>query len=249
MTASDPKRSTELAKAAGATDTAPLNLSDRPSLADICIRRPVFATMINLFLIVLGWMSYRELGVDQYPNVDIPSVTVTTSLPGASPEEMETTVTKPIEEVINTIEGIDELSSRTTEGVARITVNFLYSRTRDAAAQDVRDKVNSVLTRLPVGTTAPIISKFDTDASPIVTISVSASRSLKELTLIADKQIKQILETVPDIGSVSLVGGRTRAIQVSVDIDRLRAYDLTIEDVRTALEQENVEIPGGRVDQ
>lgn len=221
----------------------------RSSLADLCIRRPVFATMINLFLVVLGWMSFHDLGVDQYPNVDIPSVTVTTSLPGASPEEVETTVTKPLEEVINTIEGIDELSSRTTEGVARISVNFLYSRTRDAAAQDVRDKVNSVLTRLPSGTTAPIISKFDTDASPIMTISVSARRSLKELTLIADKQIKQILETVQDIGSVSLVGGRTRAIQVSVDIDRLRAYDLTIEDIRVALEQENIEVPGGRVDQ
>src|SRR4030095_16755043 len=121
---------------------------DRPSLADICIRRPVFATMINLFLVVIGWISFRDLGIDQFPKVDIPIVTVTTSLPGASPEEMETTVTKPIEEIINTIEGIDELSSRTVEGVARISVNFLFTRTRDAAAQDVRDKVNSVLTQL-----------------------------------------------------------------------------------------------------
>jgi HAE1 family hydrophobic/amphiphilic exporter-1 len=219
------------------------------SLADLCIRRPVFATMINLFLVVLGWISFHDLGVDQYPNVDIPSVTVTTSLPGASPEEMETTVTKPLEEVINTIEGIDELSSNTTEGIARINVNFLYSRTRDAAAQDVRDKVNSILARLPTETTPPIISKFDTDASPIMTISVNARRSLKELTLIADKQIKQVLETVQDIGAVALVGGRTRAIQVSVDLDRLRSYNLTIEDVRNALAQQNIEIPGGRVDQ
>jgi len=227
----------------------PHNPGERPSLADLCIRRPVFATMINLFLVVLGWISFQKLGVDQFPNVDIPSVTVTTSLPGASPEEMETTVTKPLEEVINTIEGIDEMSSNTTEGIARINVNFLFSRTRDGAAQDVRDKVNSILARLPEGTTPPIISKFDTDASPIMTISVSARRTLKELTLIADKQIKQVLETVPDIGAVSLVGGRTRAIQVAVDIDRLRAYDLTIEDVRSALAQQNVEIPGGRVDQ
>jgi HAE1 family hydrophobic/amphiphilic exporter-1 len=229
--------------------TAQHSAPERSTFADLCIRRPVFATMINLFLVVLGWISFHDLGVDQYPNVDIPSVTVTTSLPGASPEEMETSVTKPLEEIINTIEGIDELSSRTTEGIARISVNFLYSRTRDAAAQDVRDKVNSILAKLPVGTTPPILSKFDTDASPIITISVSARRSLKELTLIADKQIKQNLETVQDIGSVSLVGGRTRAIQISVDIDRLRAYDLTIGDIRTALEQQNVEIPGGRVDQ
>jgi HAE1 family hydrophobic/amphiphilic exporter-1 len=234
--------------------TAPIPIgdtaaADRPSLADICIRRPVFATMINLFLVVLGWISFRDLGIDQFPNVDIPSVTVTTSLPGASPEEMETTVTKPIEEIINTIEGIDELSSRTVEGVARISVNFLFTRTRDAAAQDVRDKVNSVLTQLPEGTTPPIISKFDTDASPVMSISVSAKRGLKELTFIADKQIKQVLETVQDVGAVSLVGGRKRAIQVSVDIDRLRSYGLTVEDVRTALEQQNIEIPGGRVDQ
>lgn len=227
----------------------PHSPGDRPTLADLCIRRPVFATMMNLFLVVLGWISFQKLGVDQYPNVDIPSVTVTTSLPGASPEEMETTVTKPLEEVINTIEGIDEMSSNTTEGIARINVNFLYSRTRDAAAQDVRDKVNSILARLPENTTPPIISKFDTDASPIMTISVSARRSLKELTLIADKQIKQVLETVSDIGAVSLVGGRTRAIQVSVDIDRLRAYGLTIDDVRNALAQQNIEVPGGRVDQ
>ncbi len=230
--------------------TSPEPPTNEPrSLADVCIRRPVFATMMNLFLVVLGWISFQDLGVDQFPNVDIPSVTVTTSLPGASPEEMETSVTKPLEEIINTIEGIDELSSRTTEGVARINVNFLYTRTRDAAAQDVRDKVNSILTKLPEGTTPPIISKFDTDASPIMTVSVNAPRSLKELTLIAEKQIKQVLETVPDVGAVSLVGGRTRAVQVSVEIDRLRAYGLTIEDVRTALAQQNVEIPGGRVDQ
>src|SRR4051812_20039583 len=106
-------------------------------LADLCIRRPVFATMMNLFLLVLGWFSFRELGVDQFPNVDIPNVSVTTSLPGASPEEVETSVTKPLEEIINTVEGIDELSIKTSEGVSRINVQFLFTRTRDAAAQDV----------------------------------------------------------------------------------------------------------------
>jgi HAE1 family hydrophobic/amphiphilic exporter-1 len=218
-------------------------------LADLCIERPVFATMLTAFLIVLGWFSFRELGVDQFPNIDLPIVTVTTTLQGASPEEMETSVTKPLEEIINTVEGIDELSSRTTEGVSRITVNFLFTRSRDAAAQDVRDKVNSVLSQLPPGTDSPIIDKFDTDAQPVLTLCVSAPRPLKELSYLAQKQIKENLETVPNVGAVNLVGGRTRAVQVSVDVDRLRAYELTIDDVRTALERENVEVPGGRVDQ
>jgi HAE1 family hydrophobic/amphiphilic exporter-1 len=218
-------------------------------IADLCIERPVFATMLTAFLIVLGWFSFRELGVDQFPNIDLPIVTVTTTLQGASPEEMETSVTKPLEEIINTVEGIDELSSRTTEGVSRITVNFHFTRSRDAAAQDVRDKVNSVLSQLPPETDSPIIDKFDTDAQPVLTLSVSAPRPLKELSYLAQKRIKENLETVASVGAVNLVGGRTRAVQVSVDVDRLRAYELTIDDVRQALERENVEVPGGRVDQ
>src|SRR5436190_2508715 len=218
-------------------------------LADLCIRRPVFATMINLFLVVLGWFSFKEIGVDQFPNVELPVITVTTTLRGASPEEMETSVTKPLEEIINTIQGIDELSSVTTEGVSQITVTFLLERNRDIAAQDVRDKVNTILSRLPEGTDPPIIDKFDLDAIPVISISVSAPRDLKEISYITDKFIKQNLETVQDVGSISMTGARTRAVQVSVDIEKLRAYNLTIDDVRAALDRQNVEIPGGRLSQ
>ena len=119
-------------------------------LADLCIKRPVFATMVNLFIVVLGWFSLGSIGIDQFPNVELPIVTVTTTLRGASPEEMETSVTKPLEEIINTIQGIDELSSVTTEGVSQITITFLLERNRDIAAQDVRDKVNTVLAQLPL---------------------------------------------------------------------------------------------------
>src|SRR5262249_5852282 len=154
---------------------------------------------------------------------------------GASPEEMETSVTKPLEEIINTVEGIDELSSVTLEGVSQITAQFLLERNRDIAAQDVRDKVNTVLSHLPEGTDPPIIDKFDVDAIPVMSISISAPRDLKEITYIAEKQIKENLETVPDVGAVIMVGGRTRAVQVAVDIDRLRARGLTIEDIRAAL--------------
>src|SRR6185369_305617 len=208
-------------------------------LADLCIRRPVFATMINLFLVVLGWISFVNIGVDQFPNVELPIVTVTTTLRGASPEEMETSVTKPLEEIINTIQGIDELSSVTLEGVSQITVTFLLERNRDIAAQDVRDKVNTILSHLPEGTDPPIIDKFDLDAVPVISISVSAPRDLKEITFITEKQIKENLETVQDVGSVTMVGAPTRAVQVAVDIERLRARGLTIVDVRNALQQQN----------
>src|SRR5262245_26157092 len=218
-------------------------------LADLCIKRPVFATMISLFLVVLGWFSFKDIGIDQFPNVELPIINVTTTLRGASPEEMETSVTKPLEEIINTIQGIDELSSVTLEGVSQITVTFLLERNRDIAAQDVRDKVNTILARLPPGTDPPIIDKFDLDAIPVITISISAPRDLKEITYITDKFIKQNLETVRDVGSISMAGARTRAVQVSVDIEKLRAYNLTIGDVRQALARQNIEIPGGRLSQ
>ncbi len=218
-------------------------------LADLCIKRPVFATMINLLLVVLGWFSFQQIGVDQFPNVELPIITVTTTLRGASPEEMETSVTKPLEEIINTVQGIDELNSITSEGVSRITIQFLLERNRDVAAQDVRDKVNTILSRLPPGTQTPIIDKFDLDSIPVMSISISAARALKEVSYITEKQIKENLETVSDVGAVNMVGARTRAVQVSVDIDKLRARNLTIQDVATALRQQNLEVPGGRVEQ
>src|SRR5213594_1785168 len=177
-------------------------------IADLCIKRPVFALMLNLFLVVLGWFSFRDIGIDQFPNVELPIITVTTTLRGASPEEMETSVTKPLEEIINTIEGIDELSSVTLEGVSQITAQFLLERNRDVAAQDVRDKVNTLLARLPEGSDPPIIDKFDLVAVPVVSISVSAPRDLKEITFITAKQIKENLETVADVGSITIVGAR-----------------------------------------
>ncbi|MEP6663110.1 MAG: efflux RND transporter permease subunit, partial [Verrucomicrobiota bacterium] len=218
-------------------------------LAGLCIKRPVFATMINLLFVVLGIFSFQQIGVDQFPNVELPIVTVTTTLRGASPEEMETSVTKPLEEIINTVQGIDELSSVTLEGVSRITVQFLLERNRDVAAQDVRDKVNTILSRLPAGTEAPIIDKFDLDSVPVMSLSISAPRDLKEISYITEKQIKENLETVSDVGAVNMVGARTRAVQVTVDIAKLRARNLTIDDVTAALQSQNVEVPGGRVEQ
>jgi HAE1 family hydrophobic/amphiphilic exporter-1 len=217
------------------------------SLVDLCVRRPVFATMLIVALVVLGLASYRDLGLDIFPKVDIPTVTVTTRLPGASPEEVESQVTKRIEEVVNTISGIDELRSTTIEGQSQVFVSFILDRDIEAAAQDVREKVATILSQLPQGTEAPVIEKFDFDAAPVLALVVSGRRSPREITELADKRIKRALEGVKDIGAVTLVGQRKREIQIAVDPSRLAAYGLSIQQVQTALQRQNVEVPGGRL--
>ena len=178
------------------------------SLADICIQRPVFAAMLITALVVLGIFSYADLGVDLFPNVDLPTVTVTTTLKGASVEEMETSVTKPIEEIINTIDGIDELRSVTKEGTSTIIVQFVLEKAGDVAAQDVRDKVSTILSRLPVGTDPPVIEKFDIDAKPVMTLAVSGKRNFREVTEIARKQIKEDIETLRGVEQSSWWGDK-----------------------------------------
>jgi HAE1 family hydrophobic/amphiphilic exporter-1 len=216
---------------------------------EICIRRPIFTLMLVSAPVVLGLAAYPRLGVDLFPNVDLPVVVVTTTLNGASADEMETSVTKEIEEVVNTISGIDELRSTTKEGHSQVVIQFELYKDGDTAAQEVRDKVSTVLSRLPVGTDPPLVDKFDLDAAPVMTIAVSGRRNFREVTEIARKQIKEELETVAGVGAVTLVGGRQRAINVYVDTDKLVAYMLSAEDVRQALIRQNLELPGGRVDQ
>ena len=219
------------------------------TISDLCINRPVFTWVLVAIPVVLGLVSYNELGVDLFPNVDFPVCTVTTVLPGASVEEMETTVSKPVEDIINTVSGIDELRSITQEGVSIVTVQFLLSKNGDVGMQEVRDKVNSILSDLPDGTRPPIVDKFDTGSMPVMTIAVSGRRDFREVTEIARKQIKERLETVPGVGAINLVGGRVRAMNVVVDTDRLAGYNLSVDDVRQALVRQNLEVPGGRVDQ
>ncbi|MBI4392040.1 MAG: efflux RND transporter permease subunit, partial [candidate division NC10 bacterium] len=216
-------------------------------LVEICVRRPVFATMLVVSLVVLGLASFRELGLDLFPKVDLPTVTITTRLEGASPEEVESQITKRIEEVVNTISGIDELRSTTIEGQSQIFATFVLERDIDEAANDVREKVATVVGSFPPGTDAPVIEKFDPDAAPIMAVVVSGRRSAREITEIADKRIKRQLETVKDIGAITLVGDRKREIQVLVDPYRLTAHGLSIQTVKDALRRQNTEIPGGRL--
>jgi len=216
-------------------------------LAEICIRRPVFAMMIVLSLVVVGAAGYVNLGVDRFPSVDVPVVRISARLAGASPAEMESQVAQPIEEVVNTIEGIDELRSVNGAGNTFVVATFNLNRDIDVAAQDVRDRVASVVRELPRDMDPPTISKSDTDQQPILSLTVSGARSRRELTEIADKIIKTQIERSPGVGEVNVVGGLERAINVWVDADRLAAYQLPITAVRDAVDRQNANTPGGNV--
>jgi len=218
-------------------------------LAELCIRRPVFATMLILSLTVIGIFSFFSLGVDLLPKVDLPTISVTVSNSGSSAEQIETEITKRIEDGVNTISGIDELRSTSSEGVSTVVISFILEKNDDVAAQEVRDKVNLVVGQLPETALQPVIQKFDFDAAPILQIAVAASRPLRDVTQITRKQIKEQIENIPGVGQVQIVGGADREIHVWVDPDKLRAYNLTISEVANALRQQNMELPGGRVDQ
>ena len=216
-------------------------------LAELCVKRPVFTTMLILVLVVMGLFSYERLGLDLLPKIDRPTISITTRLPGASPEEMETQVTKPIEEVVNTINGLEELRSSSTEGNSRVTAVFVLERDSDSAAQDVRDKISTILSKFPQDTDPPIVEKFDPDSAPILAIVVSARRDQREITEFVDKRIKQPLETISGVGSITLVGDRKREIQVVLDPRKLAAYGISVEQAKQAISRQNLEIPGGRV--
>jgi len=216
-------------------------------LADICIRRPVFAMMIVMTLVVIGAAGYMKLGVDRFPAVDIPTVRINARLPGASPEEMESQVAQPIEEEVNTIEGIDELRSVNASGSSFVVATFNLNRDIDVAAQDVRDRLAQAVRELPRDMDPPTVSKSDTDQQPILTIAISGGRSRRELTEIADKIIKTQIERSPGVGEVNIIGGLERAINLWVDADRLAAYQIPITAVRDAVERQNANIPGGNV--
>jgi len=200
--------------------------------------------------IVLGLFGYFRLGVDLFPDVDVPVVIVTTTLRGASVEEMETSVTKLIEETVNTVSSIDELRSTTKEGVSTVVVQFRVEKNGQVAAEEIEAKVRSVLNQLPLNTDTPIIDRFDISAAPVVSLAISGKRDLREITHIAKKTIKENLETLTGVGAVTIVGGRQRAIQITVDPDRLLKYPgISIAEVRNTLLKENQELPGGKVDQ
>lgn len=217
-------------------------------ISGLFIRRPVTTVMFSLVLIVLGLIGYSRMGVDMYPNVDFPYVTVQTTLQGSSPEEIETSITKEVEEAVNVISGIDTMTSQTMEGASFVMIKFELEKDPDVAAQEVRDNVNKIEKDLPDGIDSPVISKLDIGASAILNVVVTGDMDIIELTELAKKQVKENIENVSGIGSVDIVGGREREIHVVVNPLKLASLGISVGAVKAAITEQNIEIPGGRVE-
>ena len=198
---------------------------------------------------VIGAFSFTRLGLDRFPKVDFPTILVTTRLPGASPEQVETEITDKIEEAVNTISGIDELRSTSAEGVSVVIVAFVLDKNVDVAAQEVRDKINRAIPLLPRNVEQPTVEKFDPDSAPVLSVAVSAKKPIRDITELADKVLRRRLESVNGVGQVLVSGGRQRQVNIWLDATRLRAYNLTVTDVSRALQAQNLEVPGGRLEQ
>jgi HAE1 family hydrophobic/amphiphilic exporter-1 len=219
-------------------------------LSELCVKRPVFATMLVMSLVVLGIFSFRDLGVDLFPRADPATVNVRLSLPGASPDEISSSVIEPMEEAISGVAGIDEISARISEGGGNITVRFVLERDLNDAVNDVREKVAGAIKSVPPELLPPVITKVDPDADPVMSLMVSSdAMSLRTLTEVADKQVSRAIQTVNGVGQVTIAGSRAREIHIVVDIEKLNSYGLSIAQVRDAVVAENVEIPGGAVEQ
>ncbi|HMK49295.1 MAG TPA: efflux RND transporter permease subunit, partial [Thermodesulfovibrionales bacterium] len=217
-------------------------------LADISIKRPVFATMIILGLVILGIVSYPRIGVDLFPKVEFPIVNITTTLRGANPEIVDIDVTDQIEGAVNTINGVKSIISTSTEGVSVVSVEFVLERDIDVAVQDVREKLSVVRGKLPKDIDEPIIEKVDPDATPIMWFGLSGDKSIRDLSIYADEVLKEQFHKITGVGAVNLAGLRTRQVRLWLERDKLNAYEITAHDVINSLARENIELPGGRIE-
>lgn len=218
-------------------------------LAAISVKRPVFATVLILILSVIGVFAYVQLGVDRFPKVDFPVVSVVTILPGSAPDEVESEISDKIEAAVNTISGMDELRSISAEGVSQVLVTFVLDKDVEVAAQEVRDKVSAVLSDLPPGVQPPVITKMDPDATPILTLALSGPDNVREVTEFADKTLRRQIESLNGVGQVLIIGGRPRQINVMVDPEKLQKYGISAPELERALKTQNIELPSGRVEQ
>ncbi len=218
-------------------------------LAEVCVKRPVFALMLIVAIVVSGIVAFPSLGVDRFPNMDMPEFFVTTIYPGAASEEVESEVSAIIEDAVATVEGIQELRSISWDGRSFVIVTVELDRNVDAAIQDVRDAVAGIAGRLPNNVEPPVVRKRDLDSSPIMTLAVSGPKSSRELYVLADRFVKNVIESSRGVGDVAIAGAADRAVQVNIEADRLAAHRLSILQVREALIRQNAEVPGGIVDE
>lgn len=216
-------------------------------LTEISIKRPVFATVIILALVVLGLFSYVSLNVDEYPNIEIPVVAVTVSYPGAAPEQVESKVTQKIEEAVNGVAGVDHITSTVSEGASTTVVQFTMETNADEAAQSVRDKIGAIQAVLPEDAKAPTIIRFDPADTPILSIALTGDVSQRELSMLADDLVVKRLKAVNGVASVNVQGELEREIDIHLDGDKMTSYGLTVPEVLNSLRNENIDSPGGKV--
>ncbi|HRH44886.1 MAG TPA: efflux RND transporter permease subunit [Pyrinomonadaceae bacterium] len=214
-------------------------------LAEICVHRPVFATVIVLFLTVIGVFSFFTLGVDRFPKIDVPTISISTSNQGAAPAEIETEVTDVIEGAVNTVPGIEQMSSSSSRGSSNVTLNFSLEKDPDQAYQEIQQKISTVVNRLPETADPPTVRKSDPDSTPILIYSISAPRNVVELSDFVETQLQERIQSADGVGEVVIFGGRERQIKIYVNPERLRAYNLSIVDVSNAIRSQNLELPGG----
>jgi HAE1 family hydrophobic/amphiphilic exporter-1 len=218
-------------------------------LAEICIKRPIFASVLILILVVVGAAGFFQLGVDRFPKVEFPNILITTTQAGASPESIETEITDPIEEAVNSISGIEDLRSYSSEGRSVVSIQFVLEKDGDVAAQEVRDKVNRILSQLPEDSDPPIIEKQDTDSTPVLGLALSGQGTIRDVTEYADKTLRRRIESTPGVGRIDLLGGRERQINIYLDAYKMRGYGITVSEITRAIQAQNIDIPGGRIDQ
>jgi HAE1 family hydrophobic/amphiphilic exporter-1 len=204
-------------------------------LAEICVHRPVFATVIVLFLTVVGGFSFFTLGVDRFPKIDLPTVSVSTSNTGAAPEQMESEVTDIIEGAVNTVPGIDEMRSTSSQGRSNVTLTFNLEKDPDQAYQEIQQKLSGIINRLPETADPPTVRKSDPDSQPVLIYAVSAPRNIVELTDLVQNQIQERIENADGVGEVQIFGARQREIKIFINPDRLRAYNLSVTQVSNAI--------------
>ena len=219
------------------------------NLAKICVEQPVLAVMLNLVFIFLGIVSFSTLTMDLFPEADIPVVTVRTVWRGADPKEIESQISKQIEDAVATISGIEKIESNSLDSVSIVTIAFEFGTDVNFAHIDVKDKVDAILARLPNDANPPIVEKFDLGAAPILELMLTGDRSLRELYSLADGEVKDALSRVAGVASVDILGGEKREVQVNLSKERLKGYGLSITDVVRGIEAGNVSVPAGRITQ
>ncbi|MCX7780764.1 MAG: efflux RND transporter permease subunit [Negativicutes bacterium] len=216
-------------------------------LTDISLKRPVFATVTILALVVLGLFGYISLNVDEYPDVEFPFVTVQVTYPGASPEQVETKITQKVEEAVGSVSGVKHINSTVREGVSITTIEFTLETKAQAAAQDIRDRIGRLRGALPQDADEPVIMRFDPAEAPIASIVITGNMSPREMTTLVNDLVKRRLESIDGVGSVTVQGGLDREIQIDLDSSKIAAYGLTANEIIDSLRSENLELPGGKV--